>query len=506
MIPSSFLYGADSALPVTTASPSASDFSAATAYEGEDFSSFISQALNSALPKTAEPYQDPSPPAVDSDSLAASTSDDYDSSSIQCSDTDANKAPTQADSQDDHSPKSTDRKKGTDTIDQAAVNNLAALLAGTFVPMTKTDHSVSIPTTGKPGSVSGGSESVTVLDGKAGVSAITGRESSSEAAAQAAGAIGKSLTAGAPGLATGLKPADDATAMAKDSPQATPASPVPPPNPAGSTKANTQAAILQTVAAIVAEANPAVTDTGTSAALDTQIMKFTGQKNETAGRTVQKLPRASSNGSLSSDSSGSSAGQLATTGSGRKTEWTNLPGMADLTIQSATGELHDTSTLIAGSAADSSASQVERVAHLVTQEALMIRQSGAASLAVSLKLDHQTELFVQLTNHNGQIQASLRCERGNLSGLDGHWGQLQESLARQNVQLLPQEGQSSFRDQAGTFSGGSFKDSGQPSQDQRQQAGNLRAEPSLLNQPVNSTASPKAKNKNSGRKGWESWA
>ncbi|HXC99377.1 MAG TPA: hypothetical protein VN048_08550 [Verrucomicrobiae bacterium] len=506
MIPSSSLYGAESALPVTTASPSPSDFSAATAYEGEDFSSFISQALNSALPKTAEPCQDPPPPTEDADAADASLSDNYDSSPIQSSDANASTAPTEADSPDAHSPKSTDRKRGADTIDSATANNLAALLAGAFVPTTKMDHSAPMSVSSKPGTVADATGSVTVLDGKATTSAVAGHESSSGAAAQTAGAIDKSLAAGAPNPATGLKPIDGTSKAAKDSPQTTPASLVSPPNAATSTKATSQAAILQTVANIGKDGNPVVTDAGTSAALDTEIMKFTGQQNETAGRAVQKLPRTSSSGSLSSDSSDSSVGQLATTGSGRKTEWTNLPGMADLTVQSATGELREAPTLVAGSAADSSASQVERVAHLVTQEAMTLRQSGAASLAVSLKLDHQTELFVQLTNHNGQIQASLRCERGNLAGLDGHWGQLQESLARQNVQLLPQEGQSSFRDQAGTFSDAGSKDAGQSSQNQRQPSGNLRGETTLPDQPVNSTVSPKSKTKNSGRKGWESWA
>ena len=506
MIPSSFLSGAESALPVTTASPSPSDFSAATAYEGEDFSSYFSQALNPALPKTADPYQDQSPLPADSDSSTAYASDDYDSNSIQSPDTDVNEVPARADSQDDHSTKSTDQKKGTDTIDSSTTNNLAALLAGIFVPTTKTDHLVSIPASGKPGRVGDGSESVAALDGKATAASIAGRDSTTGAAAETAGAIGKNLAAGSPDLTTGLKPVDGTAATAKDSPQPMPTSQVAPPNAANSTKAAAQAIASQSVANMGIDGNPAIVDTGTSAALDNQIMKFTGKQNETAGRTVQKLPRASSNGSLSSDSGSSSSGSLATTGSGRKTEWTSLPGMADLTIQSATGELHDTSTLITGSAADSSASQVERVAHLVTQEAMTIRQSGAATLAVSLKLDHQTELFVQLTNHNGQIQASLRCERGSLAGLDGHWGQLQESLARQNVQLLPQEGRSSFGNQAGTFSDAGPKDSGQSSQNQRQQSTNLRAESSLSNQSANPTVSAKTKNKNSGRKGWESWA
>jgi hypothetical protein len=368
------------------------------------------------------------------------------------------------------------------------------------------DQTISLSASGKPGAVNNGSESVTALDGKAAASAVAGRESSSGPATQASDAIDKNLAASAPNLATSLKPADATTIPAKNSPQTTSAPSASPPNAAISAKATTQATILQTVADMGKDGNPAITDTGTSAALDSEIMKFTGKQNETAGHTVQKLPRTSSNSSLSSDSSVSSISQVATTGSGRKTEWNNLPGMGDLTIQSVTGELHEAPTLVAGSAADSSASQVERVAHLVTQEAMTLRQSGAATRAVSLKLDHQTELFVQLTNHNGQIQASLRCERGSLSGLDGHWGQLQESLARQNVQLLPQEGQSSFRDQAGTFSDAGSRDPGQSSQNQRPQAGNLRAEAAVSGQPANPTVSPKTKTKNSGRKGWESWA
>ena len=87
---------------------------------------------------------------------------------------------------------------------------------------------------------------------------------------------------------------------------------------------------------------------------------------------------------------------------------------------------------------------------LVTQEVAMIKQSGANSLAVSLKIDPQTELFLQLTNHDGQIQASLRCERGSMAGLDTHWGQLQESLSRQNVQLLPLEEKFSSRASVGS--------------------------------------------------------
>jgi hypothetical protein len=81
--------------------------------------------------------------------------------------------------------------------------------------------------------------------------------------------------------------------------------------------------------------------------------------------------------------------------------------------------------------------QIERVSRLVFQEVVMIQQSGATSLAVSLKVDSRTELFLQLTHHDGQMTASLRFERGNSARLGGQWEQLQDCLARQEIHLLP---------------------------------------------------------------------
>ena len=86
---------------------------------------------------------------------------------------------------------------------------------------------------------------------------------------------------------------------------------------------------------------------------------------------------------------------------------------------------------------EETAIQIERVSRLVFQEVMMIQQSGATSLAVSLKVDTRTELFLQLTSHDGQMLASLRFERGNPAGLGGCWQELQDALARQDVHLLP---------------------------------------------------------------------
>jgi hypothetical protein len=81
--------------------------------------------------------------------------------------------------------------------------------------------------------------------------------------------------------------------------------------------------------------------------------------------------------------------------------------------------------------------RIKQVERLISREVVMVRQSGAEALAVSLKVDWQTSLFLQLTNHHGQIEAAVRCESGEAGVLAAGWGQLQQSLALQNVQLLP---------------------------------------------------------------------
>jgi hypothetical protein len=162
---------------------------------------------------------------------------------------------------------------------------------------------------------------------------------------------------------------------------------------------------------------------------------------------------------------------------------------------------------------DHSAAQIEHVGRLVNQQVSMMRQSGANNLAVSLKVDPQTELSLQLTNHNGQMEASIRWERGATTGLDSHWKDLQESLARVNVQLLPLENKVSSRTPAldsepQAASASSFN---QTSQNPQRQSREARQDLPLAGAVV--TVSATATNKTNktttrtvSRQGWESWA
>ncbi|MGP8200994.1 MAG: hypothetical protein ACLQU4_15995 [Limisphaerales bacterium] len=182
--------------------------------------------------------------------------------------------------------------------------------------------------------------------------------------------------------------------------------------------------------------------------------------------------------------------------------------MMNLPAQASAGNVDAAKGTGAAPSVDHAAIQAERVGHLLNQQVVMIRQSGANNIAVSLKLDPHTELSLQLTNHNGQIEASVRWERGSVAGLENHWKDLQESLARQNVQLLPLEtrtpGRSAVSNYASdTTSGSHFHQSSQnPQRQSREARQDLSPDTTVQTVPV----TEKATTRTVSRQGWESWA
>jgi hypothetical protein len=145
-----------------------------------------------------------------------------------------------------------------------------------------------------------------------------------------------------------------------------------------------------------------------------------------------------------------------------------------------------------------SVSPAERLEQMISQEVVTIRQTGAQTLGVSLRVDDNTQIFLQLTTQNGQIQASLRVEKGNFSALDSQWSQLQASLARQNVQLMPASSTSQFN----------FQQSSQQQQRHLPQQREEWQQANLEVQPVKSRQQKNSNNPNTRRPqtDWESWA
>jgi hypothetical protein len=136
---------------------------------------------------------------------------------------------------------------------------------------------------------------------------------------------------------------------------------------------------------------------------------------------------------------------------------------------------------------------VERLERMISREVLTIRQTGAETMGVSLKLDSNTQLFLQLTTHNGSVQASVRCERGSFAPEDAQWAQLQQSLARQNVALLPMTGGSNLNFQ-------------QPSERHPRQPVAEREEKAAANAAEQPAQPRQQKEQNRSRRNWESWA
>lgn len=247
---------------------------------------------------------------------------------------------------------------------------------------------------------------------------------------------------------------------------------------------------------------------GTAVATNASQMKWSPEQNEFAQLATQKVsfdqadvPGDSQTGGAGGKDGGSFASDFT---SNKSFEMFSTYGAAGTVTgsNSAPGEQGE------GAAATSALpARIEQVQNLLTREIVMVRQSGADSLAVSLKIDSHTDLLLQLTNHNGQIEAAVRCERGDLSTLNSHWAQLQDSLARQNVHLLPLE------DRTGSRLASGAADEGFSTQDFDQKTS--RNDPSPSGEGDSTTPSGsraaattvnKPQTRKSPAKGWESWA
>ncbi len=270
-----------------------------------------------------------------------------------------------------------------------------------------------------------------------------------------------------------------------------------------------QAATAQQIVSI-----SAVSTDGTGGALSSQRMNSDGKKNEIAGRTEQNVPTEPQMNDFSAKTANTAVLGSDFDHSAHKQDSFDPASVVDWPTKSSESILDSGKGTGAAPPVDHSAAQAERVGHVVNQQVTMMRQSGANNLAVSLKVDPHTELNLQLTNHNGQIEASIRWERGATAGLDNHWKDLQESLSRVNVQLLPLENRISSRTSAlNSVSDAAASSSfNQSSQNPQRQSRDTQQDLSLAGAAVaipaaatNKTTS-KTMTRTTTPQGWESWA
>jgi hypothetical protein len=153
---------------------------------------------------------------------------------------------------------------------------------------------------------------------------------------------------------------------------------------------------------------------------------------------------------------------------------------------------------------------VERIAGLVRREVALVRQHSSDSMAVVLRPDAETELLVHFTRRDGQVEAFIRCERGNAQQLGALWPQLQESLAQQRVRLAPlQEGawnQASFNYSSGTDRNGGGPGADRQPPPDRHSLDEWPAPASQSSAHVRGRGGSRHRRVTTSRPGWETWA
>lgn len=88
-------------------------------------------------------------------------------------------------------------------------------------------------------------------------------------------------------------------------------------------------------------------------------------------------------------------------------------------------------------AGEAAVEKVQRLASLMTREIVLFRRSGEDAVSVVLRPDAGTEVRVRIRHRADGIDLAVRVERGDAAALQGHWHQLRDALAEQQVRLLP---------------------------------------------------------------------
>lgn len=158
----------------------------------------------------------------------------------------------------------------------------------------------------------------------------------------------------------------------------------------------------------------------------------------------------------------------------------------------------------------------ERISSLVLREATLVKKYNSDSMAVVLRPDAETELFVHLTQRNGQVEATVRCERGDAQHLSALWPQLQETLAQQKVRLAPLEdsagarGNTNFQPPSSSLmSGGGqrgTREDARPSQPQSMDEWPATPAPAAAAPHVRGSRGTRGRRISTSRPGWETWA
>jgi hypothetical protein len=136
-----------------------------------------------------------------------------------------------------------------------------------------------------------------------------------------------------------------------------------------------------------------------------------------------------------------------------------------------------------------------------------LKHFNADSMAVVLKPDPETAIFLHLQIQNGLVEVHARFERGDYPALQAGWDQLRESLASQGIRLGPlQNSLSNDYTTAGQTSDKSGFGKGEKhSYPQTPERADAMAEV-FSGPPAEATVRPISKSPAGEKRQWEHWA
>ncbi len=73
----------------------------------------------------------------------------------------------------------------------------------------------------------------------------------------------------------------------------------------------------------------------------------------------------------------------------------------------------------------------------ILHHSLDLKRVGAEALAITVRPDSATELFLHVRKQDGNVVVHVQCEQGNLQEMQSHWNQLSSSLADRGIRLAP---------------------------------------------------------------------
>jgi len=240
---------------------------------------------------------------------------------------------------------------------------------------------------------------------------------------------------------------------------------------------------------------PVAAGAGTSSAIVMAHMKML-EKEETSSRSAEKnlplgnsLPAATPRGTAPSVKS--SAGPT----EGRKSNDLESP----LSVPAALSQDRTLPDAGVGRAETARPPQVEKVFAEVAERVVSFKRVGADSAEVSLRPDRGTEITLQMSVRNGQVQVVARLERGNFDSLNARWGDLQQTLSQQGVRV------SNLQHTTLNTRTGQQDIGGQPQRRFGREPEGLDELPpgGTMTEPL-SKQSPRTAARN--RRGWEMWA